>query len=83
MIYQVRYYYGGACNGYAYFGNKKEALKSIKEHTQKFTQEEYEKNGWEGNCDHSAELWDEFETPKTKKRVLWALNVYGGHKDNG
>lgn len=83
MIYQVRYYYGGNCNGYAYFGSKKEALKSIKEYTHIPTKEEYEVSTHNECMDQEAELWDSFETPKTKKRVIWALNFFGGHKDNG
>ena len=83
MIYQVRYYYGKACNGYEYFSSKKEALKRIKEYTYIVPDEEMTALHYNENHDQEAELWDSFKTPKTKKEILWALNFYGGHPENG
>jgi hypothetical protein len=84
MIYRVHYKYGGASEGFQYFGNKKEALASIKEYLKESKLDKKEELFLSGtNTELESYIDEEIKTPKTKERILWALNRYGGHADNG
>lgn len=85
MIYRVHFKYAGESKGFQYFGNKKEALANIKAYLINGKLENAKEEPFlsETNTEYEAYICAKIKTPKTKERILWALNLYGGHEDNG
>jgi hypothetical protein len=85
MIYRVHFEYAGGSEGFQYFGNKKEALASIKDHLKHHEEQNKKADMFlsEQSTVANAYICAKIPTPKTKERILWALNFYGGHADNG
>ena len=81
MIYKVHVIANRESYGYSYFRTKKDALQFYKAHNNRREKGD-PNNCWDEDFYYEAEL-ESFKTPRTTQEIISALNIHGGHEDNG